>query len=339
MRNLVLIVLLAFAATATAADAPPAAVPPAPTFSVKPLSAVATHPERSAPAGVVSANESRLSAELAARIVALPAEVGEVVAAGVVVARLDERDAAIEVQRADAALAAAQAREKQAESQLKRTQELAAKNFVSPDALQLRQTDADARRAEAHAAQAAVAAARRAVEKATVRAPFRAAVRARHAAVGEMAAPGSPLLTLVDLSRLEVSAQVPAAFAATLPAAAEIFWESAGRREAVKLLRVSPAINREARSVEVRLAFKGVTPAPGLEGRIVWRDPRPHLAPELIVRREAGLGVFVADAGKARFVALADAQEGRPASADFLPAAAQVVVSGQQALRDGMALK
>jgi RND family efflux transporter MFP subunit len=333
--------LLAAAATghAMAADATapaPAAAPP--TIAAKSLAAAAIHPERTAPAGVVSANESKLSAELAARIVALPAEVGEVVAAGSVVARLDERDAAIEQSRAEAALAAASARLAQAESQFRRTQELAAKNFVSPEALHLKQTDADARRAEAQAAQAALAAARRAVDKTTVRSPFKAVVRARHAAVGEMAAPGTPLLTLVDLSRLEVAAQVPSAFAATLAGAKEILWEAGGRREALKLVRVSPAINREARSVEARLAFKGAAPAPGLEGRIVWRDPRPHLAADLVVRRDGRLGAFVVDNGVARFVALVDAQEGRPALADALPANAQVVVSGQQALRDGQKL-
>ena len=51
-----------------------------------------------------------------------------------------------------------------------------------------------------------------------------------------------------------------------------------------------------------------------------------------------GLGAFVVDNAVARFVALADAQEGRPALADVLPASVQVVVSGQQALRDGQQL-
>lgn len=326
------------AGAAAAADAPPAAVSPAPTFSASPLAKVATHPERTAPAGVVSANEAKISAELAARIIALPAEVGEVVVAGAVVARLDGRDAAIELSRAEAALAGAAARLAQADAQHKRAQELAAKNFVSPDALLLKQTDADARRADVQVAQAAVAAARRAIDKTTVRTPYQAVVRARHAAVGEMAAPGSPLLTLVDLSRLEVAAQVPSVFVATIAGAREIFWEANGRREVLKLLRVSPAINREARNVEVRLAFKGKPLAPGLEGRIVWHDPRPHLAPELIVRRDGSLGVFVVDNAAARFIVLPDAQEGRPASADLLPGTAQLVVSGQQALRDGQKL-
>ncbi|MBU0750964.1 MAG: efflux RND transporter periplasmic adaptor subunit [Gammaproteobacteria bacterium] len=330
---------LILASPALAVEPPPAAVPPAPTFRTEPLEKAATFPERTAPAGVVSANESRLSAEIAARIVALPAEVGQVLAAGSVVARLDDRDGVIEIDRAEAALAGAGARLAQAESQLRRTRELAAKNFVSPEALHQKQTDADARRADQQAAAAAVAAARRVVAKATIRAPFRAVVRARHAAVGEMAAPGTPLLTLVDLSRLEIAAQVPSLFAATLAGAKEILWESGGRREPLKLLRISPAINREARSVEVRLAFRGATLAPGLEGRIVWRDPRPHMAPELIVRRDGALGVFLVEAGKARFVPLPEAQEGRPANAESLPAASQVVVSGQQALRDGVALK
>ncbi|MBU1236593.1 MAG: efflux RND transporter periplasmic adaptor subunit [Gammaproteobacteria bacterium] len=330
--------LLAFllAPAARAGDAPP---PADVVVTLKPLTDAGYFPERNAPANVVSANESKISAEIAATVVALPAGVGAVVATGSVIARLDDRDAAIELQRAEAALAGAQARLSQSEAQLQRYHELAAEKFISPDGLQLKVSETESRRAELRAAQATTAAARRAVAKTIIRAPFKGAVRARHAAVGEMAAPGTPLLTLVDLTHLEVTAQVPNAYAATLAASDKIFWESSGKRSVLELLRVSPAINREARSVEARLAFVGKPLAPGLEGRIVWRDPRPHLPPDLVVRRDGHLGVFVAEAGKARFVVLPNAQEGRPATADFLPATTKIVVTGQQALRDGMAVR
>ncbi len=78
-------------------------------------------------------------------------------------------------------------------------------------------------------------------------------------------------------------------------------------------------------------------PAPGTEGRLVWRDPRPQLAAEYILRRNGRLGVFLIEGDRARFHELALAQEGRPASADFSPEA-RIATRGRHALQDGMAV-
>jgi hypothetical protein len=90
--------------------------------------------------------------------------------------------------------------------------------------------------------------------------------------------------------------------------------------------------------VDARLRFTGAAAAPGASGRIAWRDGDAHVAPELVVRRAGRLGVFVDDAGTARFHALPEAQEGRPARVD-LPPNARLVVQGQLALKDGQRLR
>lgn len=321
-------------------DAPAPAVPPAPTFVLKTVAEVAIHPERSAPAAVVGKHEARLSAEVAATIQALPVDVGQTVKMGAVVARLDPRDAELALERAAAAQAQARARHAQAEAQYARAKTLREKNFYSAEALSLRETELAATAADLRAADAQRETARRALEKHTLRAPFDAVVRARSGQVGELAAPGTVLLTLVSERALELAAQVQPRDAESLRSAvapAPTFVTAAGTHE-LRLLRVSPALNRESRSVEARLAFAGTPPAAGSEGRLVWRDPQAHLPAELLVRREGRAGVFVAAAGKARFHALPQAQEGRPAALD-LPAATQVVTQGRHALQDGMPLQ
>jgi len=75
----------------------------------------------------------------------------------------------------------------------------------------------------------------------------------------------------------------------------------------------------------------------GAQGRLLWHEDRPHVPASMLVRREGQLGVFVVEDGKARFVALPGAQEGRAAAATLAPQA-QVVVSGQAALRDGQSV-
>ena len=115
---------------------------------------------------------------------------------------------------------------------------------------------------------------------------------------------------------------------------ADIRFEGDGGTRPVSLERISPAIDRQARSVEARLRFVGEAPAPGAQGRILWRDTQAHLPAEVIVRREGRLGAFVVNDGHARFVPLPNAQEGRPAAVD-LPPDTRVVVQGQLVLRDG----
>jgi multidrug efflux pump subunit AcrA (membrane-fusion protein) len=193
-------------------------------------------------------------------------------------------------------------------------------------------------RAEAEQARTQVASAERAVGKCVVRSPFAAIVRERLADVGELAAPGTPLVTLLDVGRLEVAAQVQAKDVDSLNLAKEIFFDGDRGRRRLALLRVSPAIDPQARTLEARLRFEEAPAPPGASGRIVWRDAQPHVPAGVIVRRGGRLGVFVDEGGVARFRPLPEAQEGRPAPVD-LPPGTRIVVSGQLGLRDGQRLR
>jgi RND family efflux transporter MFP subunit len=326
--------LLALAALPALAQqaAPPSVV------AAKAFKEVALHPLRQAPAQALSLNESRLSAEVSAIVKAVAFDVGQVAPRGAVLIRLDTRDHELAVARAQAALDASRARAKLAEQQLKRASELAQQNFYSAEALTQKQTELAVQKAQVKLDAALLSQARRNVEKCTLRAPFEAIVRSRQAQVGELAAPGTPLMTLSDASRIEVAAQVSPHDIASLQGATAVRFTGSGGEHAVKLLRVSPAISREARSVEVRLAFAGKPAAPGADGRILWNDPLPHLPAELVSKRGAVFGAFVLDGGVARFVTLPEAQEGRPVAAPML-AGRKVIVDGRHGLADGQAVQ
>jgi RND family efflux transporter MFP subunit len=321
-------------------EAAPVAVPPAPTFVVRPLAEVAIQPERSAPAAVVGKNEARISAEVAATILALPVDVGQTVQRGAVVARLDPRDAELALERAAAAQAQAAARHAQAQAQFERAKALREKNFYSVEALTLRETELAATAADLRAAQAQRETVRRTLDKHTLRAPFDAVVRARSGQVGELATPGGVLLTLVSARELELAAQVQPHEAQGLADAVTPgpSFAANGQVYPVRLLRVSPAVNRDSRSVEARFAFAADAPPPGAEGKLTWQAPGLWLPADLLVRRDSRLGLFVAAAGKARFHALPDAQEGRPARVD-LPPTTPLVTQGRHGLQDGVPLQ
>lgn len=292
------------------------------------------HPELSAQAQVTSRNISRISAEIAARIEALPVEAGQRIPANKVVARLDCRDSRIALQQAQAQLANADARLRLAEQQLKRSEDLAANNFISGDALDQRRTEVNVIQAERQLSHAQVQAAQRNVSKCVVVSPFDAVVEAELANVGELASPGTPLLTLWDMNSLEVSAEVQQKDADSLSRADSIILETPEANFPLALKRVSPALNTSARTREARLGFVKDTPHPGASGRIRWRTDESYLPAEYVLLREGRYGVFVQEANKARFIALPDAQEGRPVMVS-LPLDTFIISEGRFALRDG----
>jgi RND family efflux transporter MFP subunit len=329
--------LLLAAALALPACARADSATAAPAIVIKPLSVVAIYPEREASAQTVSLNESRIAAEISGRIEAIPVRVGERVARGAVLARIECRDHELARERAGSNLKAAQARLSLAEQQLARARELSARGFISREAHTTRETEVEVFRADAEQARAQLDTAERAVGKCSVRSPFAAIVRERLGQVGELAAPGSPLVALSDAERVEVSTQLQLQDADSLSKAPFVRFAAYGAAKELVLLRISPAISPQARTVEARLRFKGEPAAAGASGSVTWQDTRPHVPAEYVVRREDRLGVFLDAGGVARFHPLAEAQEGRPAPVD-LPLGTSIVISGQLALRDGQRL-
>jgi RND family efflux transporter MFP subunit len=340
LRRLGALVLLTMAAT-FAAPVAMAQVASPPSVSTAAAATVHMFPERDAPAVAVARNESRISAEIAARIAAIDVEVGQTVARGAVVVRLEAADAQLAVAQAEAALNSARARLALAESQLARARELQKQEFISPEALTQRETETAVVRADVATAEAALRSAQRTLEKTVIRAPFAGVVMSRPGQVGEIAQPGAPLLVLKDAAPPEVTSPIPADLAAGLGPKVAFEFVEPNARHPLRLLRVSPAVQTSTRTREARLVFVGHAPPAGTEGRLHWRDPRPHLPAELIVQRarngETSFGVFVVEGGKAKFVPIAGAQAGRPAASP-LAANAQVVVDGQAALQDGQSI-
>ncbi|MBU1191734.1 MAG: efflux RND transporter periplasmic adaptor subunit [Gammaproteobacteria bacterium] len=302
--------------------------------SVQPLGDLVVQAIREAPASAISLNESRLSAEVTAVIETIPVQVGEVVEAGALLVQLDPRDYELALKRSQAALQSVQARIKLAEFQLKRARELFSKKFASEDTLIQRETELTVLQAELASAQIQVDSARRDLEKCRITAPFRAIINDRIGQQGELATPGTPLLSVIDVAHIEIAAQVQPKDGVLLESAEAITFAAPHQDYPVRLLRLSPAIDSATRTREARLAFMGDSAAPGTEGRIVWQAMESLLPADLISRRNGKLGVFVAEQDKARFIVLEKAQEGRPVSV-ALPVDTRIILDGRFGLQDG----
>lgn len=325
-----------WAARAQAAPAASAAAPSA--VQTQRYADAAVRPRREATAAVLARNESRIAAEVPGRILRWSRDTGEGVAKGEWLVEIDPAEYRLARDRAASAVDAQQARLALAERQLARARELQAQSFVSPELVNQRETEASLARAELAGARQQLASAELALARTRVVAPFAATVRQRLAQAGEVVAAGAPLYLLVERGDAEVSATLAPAEAAGLRAAGAWMFETTdGRSLALQLRRVSDVVSATSRSVDARFAFKGKAAAPGVEGRVRWQDARAHAPVAAMVRRDGALGVFVVEGGRARFVPLPGAQEGRAAPL-ALPADAQLVVQGQNTLAEGQAV-
>ncbi len=295
---------LSFAPLAPAADAPLATVP------VQGGTAAGT----SLDAVVEAVRQTTLSAQVPGAIVALKVRAGDRVAAGQELIRIDARAAEQNVAGSAAQVEAAQAASKVASRELERQQALFQKHYISQGALDRAQAQAEAAQAQLKALQAQAGAARTQSGFFVLKAPYAGVVSEVPVALGDMAMPGRPLLTLHDPSALRVTAAVPQALLPALGSSLkDIRYELPGASAQPGLqvpvqVQLLPTVDPVTHTAQLRLGLPAGIAAvtPGLFAR-VWlpaaaRDAaRFHLPASVIVRRAELTAVYVVDAqGKPR---------------------------------------
>lgn len=294
------------------------------TVTVKPLSMLLAYPERSAPATVVSLNHSQISAELAARIEQIYVRVGDRVKKGAKLARLDCRDQKL-------ALDAARSRFRLAQKELDRAVTLRQSSNIAEQNYAQAETEMEQAKIVRQQQQVLVG-------RCLITAPFQGVVTARIAATGGLAAPGTPLVELLDIEHLEVSSRVPRHELVTLREARSLDFREGKTVFPLSLRAITPLIDSQAQNQEVRLTFKQKASLPGATGRLVWALRQPHIAANFLSQRGQKIGVFIAKDDKAQFYPLADAKIGHPAVVD-LPGKTMVIQDGRFALNDGDAIR
>lgn len=320
-------------------DPPPAQPPATKEVVVAPASRVVLPLRATAPAQVVSGNASDLSSDVSARVARVHADVGSTVPAGGLILTLDPADYRLAQAQAQAQLASAQANARLLEQRVRRAATLVAQRYVSEDELQALRAERDAARAQVDIASANQQVAARNVAKTRITAPFDGVVVERFAQVGTLAAAGSPLLRFVQAGGLEVEANVQTDDAESLRQSTRIVLQAGqGDEHPLRLLRLATVVDPGARSQVARLAFEGTPTIAGTSGTLAWTAPGQRLPANLLVKRGQALGYFVARDGRARFVAVPGAQQGRAFAVEIEPGVS-LVVRGQNALEDGEAIR
>ncbi len=278
---------------------------------VLPLSEVVVYPQHSAPAEVVAKYHSQLSIGVEGIIDAILVDVGDEVKKGEPLVRLNDFGYRQAVRKAKAMLQGTEARIELAEFQLQQAERLAKQSNISEELQRQRKAELASLKAERQQQLAQLDYEQFRLDNAVLYAPFPGLVVNRQAQLGQSASPGVSLIELVGSEGVQVSARLTPQDAQRLPETGQLqlLGGSYPLRRAVVVAMVDP----QQRTQEVRLDFTAMPALVGASGRLVWRDSRPHLPSEYLLRREGQLGLILLEKGSPRFVALPFSQEGRAA--------------------------
>jgi HlyD family secretion protein len=257
---------------------------------------------------------------------------GQRVAKGDVIARLENRDVAAQRDQAAAQIKAAQANLAQGEAELedaraalKRTQELAAQDFISTSAVDTAAARFNKSRAAIQQLQAQIAvtqanyrATEVTFEQTLIRAPFTGIVLTKSANVGDIITPFSAaagttgaVVTMADMATLEVEADVSenSISKITLNQPTEIQLDAFPELRLLgSVSRIVPTVDRSKATLLVKVKFEETDSRvlPDMSARIAFlaraltaeeRKAVPALRPEAVMRREGKDFVYVVQAG------------------------------------------
>jgi RND family efflux transporter MFP subunit len=229
------------------------------------------------------------------------------VAAGQLIARLDDAEARARVAQQQAMLADATARLALAKKNQANSAALLKQNYIAQNAYDTTSNAVDLAQAAVDSARAQLELARIALNDTSIRAPIAGVVSKRHAQAGEKLSPDSPVFSIVDLKQLTLDAQVPASDIPRIKVGQEVQFKVDGfgsRTFAGKVLRINPAADAGSRAM---LVYIGVDNPDGLlragmfaKGMVTTEKTaaRP-LLPLLGVRQDHGQDVvWRVDGGK-----------------------------------------
>jgi RND family efflux transporter MFP subunit len=212
-----------------------------------------------------------VTSRVVADIVEMRAAAGQRVRAGDVLVVLDGRDLRHRVEQAQDAVTSAEATTAQARSDYNRDEPLFDQQVISPYDFGHTQTNLKTAEANLHRLQQAQQEAEVNLSYTEVRSPFSGVVVDKLANVGDLAAPGRPLLTMYREGRLWLEASVPEDLVGGVrlgqPLAFRI--DALNRQATGRVVEIVPASDPASRTVTVRVHLEDVTDVlPGMFGRV-----------------------------------------------------------------------
>jgi RND family efflux transporter MFP subunit len=242
--------------------------------------------ERMLDGTVEAVHQATLSAQTASRVAEIPADVNDRVAAGTVLLRMRGTEQAASLSEAQAGLAEAASREKEAQARYARIADMYQRKVVAKATFDEVTAGRDSAVARLSAARAGVEAAREGVSYTELRAPYAGVVTQKLVQVGEAVGPGRPLMSVASLDVLRVVTEVPQSLAGQVRAAKKAAVYVGDRRVEATGVTVFPSADPQSNTFRARIDLPPNTPglAPGILVKVGFATGE---APRLVVPRAA----------------------------------------------------
>jgi len=295
--------------------------------------------------------EATMKAKVAGELLEVSVREGEPVRQGQVLARIDRTEVQARAAARRADMEAARAQLDWADKNRASQKALLDKGFIAQAAYDNVRSNYDVARARLRAAEAELAMAQKALGDAVLVAPFAGIVSLRHAQPGERVAVDAKVLSVVDLSRMQLEAAVPATEIGKLGIGQAVAFRIDGfgeRRFDGRIERINPATIAGSRSINVYAAIDN--PEGELRSGLfaqgeasLERVPGALLVPATAVREEIGRSTVYALVDgfvKRREVKVGPADAaGRVQVLEGLAAGDRIVRFNLGALREGTAAR
>jgi RND family efflux transporter MFP subunit len=310
--------------------------------------AMATLPVTIAFSGpLVAPQTASVKAKVGGTLESLQVAEGSRVKAGQVVGKVDLSELSSRLNERNAMLESARATLAQAERTHASNQQLSDQKFISPIALENSRAALETARAQVLAAKAQLDTVQANWRQAALLAPISGVVSKRHAVPGEKLANEQPVLTVVDLSRLELAGSVGTHEVSLLQPGmpVDVQVEGVAKPVSARLARIAPSAEAGTRSIGVTVELDNPNEAfragQYALARVVLQDAQQRLTlPASAIGSNAGQEhVWVIENGtlarRAITTGRRDEASGRVELLQGVPQTAQVLAARFDNLREG----
>jgi membrane fusion protein, multidrug efflux system len=295
----------------------------------------------------VAPQTATVRAKAGGTLLTLAVAEGSRVKAGQVLATIDPTEMATRMAERQAMVESARAAAAQAERTHANNQRLADQQFISSTALDQSRSALDTAKAQERAALAQLGTVRAASRDTNITAPITGIVAKRHAVAGEKVSAEQNIVTIVDLTTLELAGTVGTHEVSQLAPGVAVQVKVEGVEAPVigKIARIAPAAEAGTRSIGVTIALPN--PNEALRAgqyalaRVELADPQPRLTvPATAVGNTGGQDhVWLIENGvlarRAVTVGRRDEREGRVELLNGVAAGSQVLAARFDNLREG----
>ncbi len=247
---------------------------------------------------VVSRTDSNIASEVAGRVTWM-ADVGDLVEAGEVLAKLDDHRFLLESEQNLANIARWQSTVKLLSRKQERFSQMAKSNAASRDELDQVLSDLEVAKQELAQAEINKKLTDHQLSQTQVRAPFKALVVERIQSPGEYTAVGADMLRIVDTSNVEASIRAPLSAVPFIANGMRINVKRGSLEKEQSIRTIVPVGNALSRMMEVRVSLEAGDFAIGSAVRVALPHSEYYQAMtvprDALVLRQAGTFIYLVD--------------------------------------------